>query len=623
MKKRTLGIITYAVIIATTIICATSCTSTVTKHNIATADSIVNVNPQAALAFIDSVTESGDLSRASKMKFALLKAKARNKLYLPADTAMLETLAKYYDNHSTANDRMLTHYIIGCSHIDRDDAPRALQSFQDAIEMADTTDTECDYGTLSRIYSQMSNILNDEMSFAYAIEAGKKSIRYALAAKDTFNAISGYGHLMDSYYFTQPDSIMNICLKVSSMYKHIGKSKYAASVYGIPIFLMIKNGDTKKAKPYMDLYETYSGLYDKVTNSMEAGHEIYYYVKGMYYVLTHNLDSAEYFARKELNTTSDFDNRQGAAKCLYMIYKKKRQTDSIIKYAEMWNAATDSAYANMSTTHLQQMRAMYDYNNYKLSAEVYKRKALSARLVSAIVILTVSVMLVSVAIYMSKKRQARRIEMSRYESSIAELERARQELCAMNEQQQMEMSRLIDKKSNEIKKQKEANDTYLHNIQELERSRDELRDLNERQKAQFKSLIEEKETQIKQLYEEKKKHENAVTSVGNKSKYANEPIVKRLKHNARKGLTHMTNEEFDELRTLLSDTEQFNKIENIVSPHEFGVCLLVRAGFTPSDISILTGLSNSNISNIRKRLLMKLTGRNGSPKDFDKYITSL
>lgn len=114
-----------------------------------------------------------------------------------------------------------------------------------------------------------------------------------------------------------------------------------------------------------------------------------------------------------------------------------------------------------------------------------------------------------------------------------------------------------------------------------------------------------------------------MTSVGNKSKYANEPIVKRLKHNARKGLTHMTNEEFDELRTLLSDTEQFNKIENIVSPHEFGVCLLVRAGFTPSDISILTGLSNSNISNIRKRLLMKLTGRNGSPKDFDKYITSL
>lgn len=162
MKKRTLGIITYAVVIATTIICATSCTSTVTKHNIATADSIVNVNPKAALAFIDSVTGSGDLSRASKMKFTLLKAKARNKLYLPADTAMLGTLAEYYDDHGTANDRMLTHYIIGCSYIDRNDAPRALQSFQDAIEMADTTDTECDYETLLKIHSQTAQLLHEQ-----------------------------------------------------------------------------------------------------------------------------------------------------------------------------------------------------------------------------------------------------------------------------------------------------------------------------------------------------------------------------------------------------------------------------------------------------------------------------
>lgn len=60
----------------------------------------------------------------------------------------------------------------------------------------------------------------------------------------------------------------------------------------------------------------------------------------------------------------------------------------------------------------------------------------------------------SVAIYIKRKRQARRIEMSRYESSIAELERARQELCAMNEQQQMEMSRLIDKKKQRNKKSK-------------------------------------------------------------------------------------------------------------------------------------------------------------------------
>ena len=51
--------------------------------------------------------------------------------------------------------------------------------------------------------------------------------------------------------------------------------------------------------------------------------------------------------------------------------------------------------------------------------------------------------------------------------------------------------------------------------------------------------------------------------------------------------------------------------------------MLVRAGFTPSDICTLTGTSKSYIANVRKRLFTKLTGRNGSSKDFDMYINSL
>ena len=79
----------------------------------------------------------------------------------------------------------------------------------------------------------------------------------------------------------------------------------------------------------------------------------------------------------------------------------------------MWNAATDSAYANISTTHLQQMRAMYDYNNYKLSAEVYKRKALSTRLVIIIIVILMATAIFSVAIYINRKKRARRLEVLR------------------------------------------------------------------------------------------------------------------------------------------------------------------------------------------------------------------
>lgn len=85
----------------------------------------------------------------------------------------------------------------------------------------------------------------------------------------------------------------------------------------------------------------------------------------------------------------------------------------------------------------------------------------------------------------------------------------------------------------------------------------------------------------------------------------------------------MSSEEMAMLKEVVIDEPEFRRIENIVNDNEYIICLLVRTGFTPSDISILTDLSQSNISNIRKRLLMKLTGIDGSPKDFDTYIISL
>ena len=584
MKKCTLGIITYAVVVATTIICATSCTPTVTKHNIATADSIVNVNPKAALAFIDSVTGSGDLSRASKMKFALLKAKARNKLYLPADTAMLETLAEYYDNHGTANDRMLTQYIIGCSYIDRNDAPRALQSFQDAIEMADTTDTECDYGTLSRIYSQMSNILNDEMSFAYAIEAGKKSIRYALAAKDTFNAISGYSYLTASYYFTQPDSVLSVNLKAAEMYKEHGYIQDAAATYGIPIFLLIEKGKLKEAKPYMDLYETYSGIYDSKTRTTKKGHEIYYYVKGMYYVLTHNLDSAEYFARKELHTTSDFDNRQGAAKCLYMIYKKKRLTDSITKYAEMWNAATDSAYANMSTTHLQQMKAKYDYSQSKQIAERNAAEATRMKLLAAIFVLALVLSLFFILFIMQKRKK---------DAAIAKQLNAKNALYLL----------LLDKKERELREAQNA------------------KQVNE-------ILIKEKVAEVKNLQDKLSElHGLSIETDIDRDKNIHEAAITYHLHEIASSGCKAKQSDIDELQKLfetnmqhfiaaLNKYNRLNKTETIIS-------CLVKLNFIPSEIGCLLNISPQSLTNIRKRLNKKIFGVDGGAKDLDYKVRKL
>lgn len=603
------------------LICFLSCGDTKAMRNVATADSLTEVNQQEAVRYIDSVARADKgMSRNGRMKLLLLRMKALNKLDCPLDTDTLASLVKYFDRHGSANDRMLANYILGCYYIGKGNSPEAMRYLHLAAEAADTTDAGCDWRTLHKVHVHTAQQLMYQNALMDAMDENALALKYAMAAKDTFNAIITLEQRSNIYLNQgQDDKAFDIRSKLYGMYKNHGYAKEAAISLGMLVRMQAERGNLAEAKRCMDIYEKESGLIDSNGN-IEKGRESYYVNKAIYLTKINKLDSAEYYFRKCAGIVDLSDVLRDCYVGMSDIYKRKHNLDSVAKYSDLARITTDLMYAEMNTTHLQQMRAMYDYNEYKLSAEVYKRKALSARLTTIIIALVVSILAICAAIYIRKKRKARRMEVLKYERSIAELEKARQELYTVNERQQAEMARMIKKKTDEIERQRKTDESYIH---ELERSRDALHDLSERQKAEFNRLIEAKDARIDQLYQEKQKYEKVKTRMDNINKYSDKPIVKQLKHHAKHDLTPMTAEEMNQLKAIFVDAEQFNRLENIVNANEYQVCMLVRIGFTPSDISILTGLSQSNISNIRKRLLTKLTGRNGSPKDFDTYITNL
>ena len=603
------------------LICFLSCGDTKAMRNVATADSLTEANQQEAVRFIDSVAcADKGMSRNGRMKLLLLRMKALNKLDCPLDTDTLASLVKYFDRHGSANDRMLANYILGCYYIGKGNSPEAMRYLHLAAEAADTTDAGCDWRTLHKVHVHTAQQLMYQNALMDAMDENALALKYAMAAKDTFNAIITLEQRSNIYLNQkQDDKAFDIRSKLYGMYKNHGYDKEAAISVWPLVSMLAKRGNLAAAKRCIGIFEKESGLVDSIGN-IEKGREAYYVDKGIYMFKLNKIDSAEYYFRKCLGNTNSHFNCKDSYEGLEDVYKKRHIPDSVAKYSDFARITTDSMYAEMNTTHLQQMRAMYNYNEYKLSAEVYKRKALSARLTTIIIALVVSILAICVAIYIRKKRRARRMEVLKYERSIAELEKARQELYTVNERQQAEMARMIKKKTDEIERQRKTDESYIH---ELERSRDALYDLSEKQKAELNRLIEAKDTQIDQLYQEKQKYEKVKTRVDNINKYSDKPIVKQLKHHARHDFTPMTKEEMNQLKAIFVDAEQFSRLENIVNANEYQVCMLVRIGFTPSDISILTGLSQSNISNIRKRLLTKLTGRNGSPKAFDAYITNL
>ena len=572
------GGLLLAVSIVPTLLSVVSCGQQAADRNIAVADSLSEAAPQRAMTLIDSLEGESTMNKSRHMKLLLLKAKVRNKLAIPMSTDSLKDIADYFDKHGDSNERMLAYYILGCAYFDGKDAPMALQYFHEAAAKADTTDSNSDFLTLHRIHAWSAEILKSQFAFSDAFHENSLAFKYAMKAKDTLNAIITYEKKSNIYNALGiSDSAIFIRKKLYGLYSKYGYEKEAVRSLGLLINYGVENKELSDVKHYINLYEHKSGNFND-KGDIKKGVEIYYVTKGRYLAEINELDSAEYYFRKCARTAKNYSDLKYCFDDLADIYRKRNRPDSVAKYADLARMMTDSAYAQMSTEHLQQMQAMYNYNRYRQTAEEAEKDALRTKYISIIIIMAIMAAAIGGALavrtYIMRKRRAR---------------------------------------VNEIKE-------YKRKINELEMSRAELESINSGLNAEVNRMIEEKTKKIDIL---KTEYEKNFNNVKDKDLFECEPIVIQIRWKARKTTKPMDKDEISRLKELFKDYRPLSNWENTLNNNEYLICLLVRLDFVPAEICILTDLSSSNISNIRKRLLEKMTGREGSPKDFDKYIKSL
>ena len=548
-------------------------------------DSLTDTDQRAAIARIDSIKHSygGRIGRSDEMRLDLLRAKAANKLGMPLSRDSLLLMDGYFNDNGTPNERMLVKYIIGCSYLNDKDAPSALKRFHEAAGCADTTDTGCDWRTLHKVHVQSAELLLRQYATKYAMDENALAMKYALKAKDTLNALITMEQQASIYDVSgMPDSTIAIRTKLYGLYKKYNYIRMAAICLGPLINPLINKGDIDMAKQYIDIYEKKSGLFytDKNTVNIFKGYEAYYTSKANYYLAMGKGDSAEFYYRKGINTCKTFGVLKQNFAGLAALYKKLHCIDSVAKYAELSRQMNDSAFAHTVTAHLQQMQAAYDYGRFKLETEEAKKDAAEARRLNIIIIIavvfTLSVFLLAVRTYIIRRRKKIKAEILSYENNICELKKTQREYAILSENRQARMEHLLQEKKLEI----------------------------------------ERLQQEKAVFEEK--HGNDA-----RFKLSDEPIIKIVRNRARKDFKCLTAAEYAELKAYFSAYKPLSKWDGLLNDGEYLVCLLVRLDFTPAEIGVLTKMSPSNISNIRKRLYMKMAGRDGSPKDFDNYIKSL
>ena len=576
------GGLLLAVCIVPTLLSVVSCGQQAADRDIAAADSLSEAAPQRAMTLIDSLEGESAMNKSRHMKLLLLKAKVRNKLAMPMSTDSLKYIADYFDKHGDSNERMLAYYILGFAYQRSQDAPMALQYFHEAAAKADTTDSSCDFLTLHRIHVWSAEILKNQRAISDAFHENSLAFKYAMKAKDTLNAIITYEQKANIYskqYLI--DSVISIREKLYGLYSKYGYKREAAYSLGPLIDIYAKNGNISKAKHALDVYEKMSGRFDKYGN-IKKGLEVHYAIKGYYYLSINDYDSARLCFDKCLKTTSNYPNDFGYSyEGLTELYKKLHRPDSVAKYSELTRQMTDSFYARMSTEHLQQMQAMYNYNRYRQTAEEAEKDALRTKYISIIIIMAIMAAAIGGALavrtYIMRKRRARVNEIKEYERSISELKKARRELDILTENRQTRME----------------------------------------------SLIKEKEEEIERLQKEKAEYEKNKDIAVRMTPFADEPVVRILRRHAEKEHVMMSGEERKMLISLFDSYEEISRLKAVLSESEYELCLLVKLGFAPSQINMLTGRSLQDIANIRKRMYNRITGKDGSSRDFDKFIKSL
>ncbi len=356
----------------------------------------------------------------ARMRSGLDSINVLNRNGQPFTIADVQPYVQFFDDHGTANDRLLAHYLLGRAYHEAGEAPMALECYQHSLECADTTAADCDYAQLARVYGQIAGIFYSQNLYEEQLTYTKQSVRYAWQGKDTLLALTNYEQEAYAYEeLNHKDSAIAVIEEVSMLYDTLGCPARAATSLGGVIRIYLDESEYGKAKSSIERYEKESGLFSP-NGDIEQGREIFYKIKGLYFLYTNKLDSAEFYFRKELRTGKDFNNQNAAARGLTLLYQRLQNPDSVAKYSVYAYALNDSIYARMETKTVERMHAMYDYSRHqelahKESEKVARTQKLLLMSVSALML----IILIATWLYIaSKQLKAKLLKMRQEQDRI-------------------------------------------------------------------------------------------------------------------------------------------------------------------------------------------------------------
>lgn len=210
-----------------------SCIEYDEKRELKEISKLSEMRPDSALHLLQKYKlERNFGSTSEKMYYDLVVLKAQNKAGATFNSdSIQQILVKYFTTYGSNNAKVLSYYLLGRAHYDLGESPLALQDYYNAIEIADTTQKDCNYNTLMGVYGQMAGIFNEQNLPEDEIWALNKYVKIINKLYDKSERIVARYQLTRPYYLLgDKKKVLNIILQCYKELLSIDRYKMAAGI---------------------------------------------------------------------------------------------------------------------------------------------------------------------------------------------------------------------------------------------------------------------------------------------------------------------------------------------------------------------------------------------------------
>ena len=600
------------------------------RKQLAGADILMRTDADSAfhwLCAMDSL--AAHMPEQLRMEHLLLRCNAQNKAdSLFSSDSLGLVLTRYFDSKGTAHQKMLAHYVLGCAYRDMGDSPSALQCFNEAVAVADTSDEGCQLYQLYVVYCQIANIYMDRSLADEALQAFERAARCAMQMNDRMAVYTVWSLQSDVFIIKGLiDKSMELKEKAMKGFREMGLEQQAAQTAGTCVEWLSREGRLTKAKAYMDYYVKNSGNFDDKGNAM-PGREICNSVRTIYHAESGHLDSAFYYLHQIAQTPMNDDTYYFYCLLAADLYGQLEVNDSVAKYARLCSLWSDSIQRKNNTKNMQLLHAQFSYSRYEKKAMRLQVESLHLRnrLLQTAVFCLLFLLGVLLAFYLYVRFMKKNIR------GFVQKYRAR-----MNEKQQDLISSrhtIIDQEQ----KIEELSLTIKALQSEVTEKSQEITSL-----CQQLSQVSLEDGTAVRLQEQIRQQQDAMDELSNRCeayKQALDGLLSLKKHHSllqepsvrpflvQENTDAVKPSEDDWASVIHSVEEYYPKMKELRSKYglsviDYRICILIKLEVSLYVIMHLTDKSNAYLSTFRSRLYTKIHKTKGGAKDLDRYIRQL